>query len=301
MKRQRIFITGAAGYIGRHFIQASQTKDSQLRAFSRQACPGWLPPNIEWVQGDISDTAQMAAAIHGCDAILHLASLSILTAAQDPELDYRVSVFGTGRLLAKAREAQVKSFVFTSSAQVYGPQSRLPLREDMECRPQTVYGQHKLMAEEIALDEANQGVSVLGLFNVYGGEWGGVDRATAEASFARRLASGKAPVLHGHPGEGRDFIHMDDVVRAIWSALEREGKNDRINVGSGRLTTLQQLAEVMIGISGLPLASEMQPGVGQPLLLQADTKKASSMLQFTPSVPLEEGLRGLIEHAESAQ
>lgn len=292
---QCVLVTGAPGYIGQHLVQSLLKDGVAVRGFSRSPRPVGRS-TIEWRQGDVRRLADVEQAVQGCDAVVHLACLPLGQSWQDPLSDFSVNALGTLNVLQAARAAGVRRVVYTSTAQVYGFVERLPLAEADPVQPASPYAASKLCGEILCTTFARcYGLDtiVLRLFNVYGTPVDGSERPTVEAIFLRRVAQGLAPVIRGHPEEGRDFIHVNDVVRAIRLALDTGGKV--VNVGSGVMTTLLELARLVVDISGVQVNPVIEKTDVRPMRLQADGRQARRMLGFQAEIPLSEGLSQLLE------
>jgi UDP-glucose 4-epimerase len=132
------------------------------------------------------------------------------------------------------------------------------------------------------------------LFNVYGTPVDGSERPTVEAIFVRRVAQGLPPIVKGNPEKGRDFIHVSDVVRAIRLALDMEWTGEVINVGTGVMTTLLELARLIIAISGAKISPVVERTDVRPMRIQADVRKARQVLGFQTEISLLEGLSQML-------
>jgi len=250
----RILVTGASGYIGCHLIAELLREDYAVRALVHKSRA--IPMGgIESVKGDVCHLAELDQAVRGCNKVVHLACLSMNQSWNDPESDFNVNALGTFNMLKAAQGAGIKQFVYTSTAQVYGPRQNLPISEDDFIRPNSPYAASKLCGEVLCTTFARCygfGTTVLRLFNVYGAPIDGHDRGTVESIFLERVSKGLAPIIKSLPEEGRDYIHIRDVVRAIRLALQAEAKGEIINIGTGTMTTLLRLAQLISLISYSP-------------------------------------------------
>ena len=295
---ERLLVTGASGYIGQHLVGALLGAGVAVRGFAGRPQPAHLAGS-EWVQGDIREYADVLPAVRGCTAVLHLACLPMAASRTDPHGALAVNVTGTLQILEAARAVGVGQVVYTSTAQVYGSGADLPLCEEAPLRPGEPYAASKLCGEVLCTTFARcyrLPVTVLRLFNVYGAALDGQPRTTVEAIFARRVAGGQPPVIKNGPGEGRDFVHVADVVRALQLAAAGRGAGEVINVGSGVLTTLADLAALVVRLAGSDRAPVVDGAgaAGPQMQLQADTTKAARLLGFQARVPLAAGLQELI-------
>lgn len=300
---QSVLVTGASGYIGQHLVRSLLKDGVAVRGFSRGPKPVGLSA-VEWCQGDVRRLANVKRAVKDCDAVVHLACLPLGRSWQDPLSDFQVNAESTLNVLHATRAADVRQVVYASTAQVYGFVDHLPVAEDAPTQPVLPYAASKLCGEVLCTTFARcygLGAVVLRLFNVYGTPVDRSERGTVEAVFVRRVSQGLPPVIKGSPDEGRDFIHVSDVVRAIWLALDVEMKGEVINVGTGIMTTLLELARLVIEISGAKVNPVMKKTDARPMQIQADTRKARQMLGFEAEIPLSEGISQMLELERSHQ
>jgi len=300
---QRVLVTGASGYIGQHLVQSLLKDDIAVRGFSRGPRPVGLS-SIEWRQGDVRRLADVEQAVRGCNAVVHLACLPLGQSWQDPLNGFHVNALGTLNVLHAAKAAGVRQVVYTSTAQVYGVVDHLPVTEKVPTQPVSPYAASKLCGEVLCTTFTccyGLGTVVLRLFNVYGTPVDGSERPTVETVFVRRVAQGLPPVIKGDPEEGRDFIHVSDVVRAILLALDMGVTGEIINGGSGVMTTLLELARLVIEISGAQMNPVVEKTDARPMRLQADVRKARRVLGFEAEISLSEGLSQMLELERSHQ
>ncbi len=300
---QRVLVTGASGYIGQHLVESLLKDDAAVRGFSRGPRPVGLSA-VEWQQGDVRRLADVQQAVQGCDAVVHLACLPLSQSLQDPLSDFHVNALGTFNVLYAARIAGLRQVVYTSTAQVYGFVEHLPVAEEDLTQPASPYAASKLCGEVLCTTFARcygLGTVVLRLFNVYGTSVDGSERPTVEAVFVRRVAQGLPPVIKGDPEEGRDFIHVSDVVRAIRLALDIGVTGELINVGSGVMTTLLELARLVIAISGAQVSPAVERTDVRPMRIQGDVRRARQVLGFQVEISLFAGLSHMLEQVRSHQ
>ncbi len=300
---QHVLVTGASGYIGQHLIESLLKDNVAVQGFSRGPRPVGLSA-IEWQRGDVRRLADLQQAVQDCDAVVHLACLPLGQSLQDPLNDFHVNALGTFNVLYAARAAAIRQVVYTSTAQVYGYPEHLPVEEEDVTQPASPYAASKLCGEVLCTTFARcygLGTIILRLFNVYGAPVDGSERATVEAVFMRRVAQGLPPVIKGDPEEGRDFIHVSDVVRAIRLALDIKRAGKIINVGTGVMTTLLELARLVIAISGAEVSPVVKRTDVRPMRIQADVRRARQVLGFQAEISLFAGLSQMLEQVRSHQ
>jgi len=301
---RRALVTGGAGFIGSHLVERllrdgwEVTTLDDLSSGDLANLPRHSGERIRIVTGNVTDPRAAADACQGKDVVFHLAAVSSIQAAEDhPGLMKDVNVGGTRNVLERSAEARVGSFVFASSAAIYG---RLPppLKESQVPSPISKYGRSKALAEEICFrmaKEENPRVTVLRFFNVYGERSVGGEYAGVISKFAAAILKGEQPVIYGTGRQSRDFVYIDDVVDALVRAGTSIAPRERVyNVGTGKATTILQLMRLearLLGRRTQPKAQHKPPREGDIDQSFADITSVSTDLGYSPSVPFREGLR----------
>jgi nucleoside-diphosphate-sugar epimerase len=243
----RIAVTGGAGFIGGHLVAALLQDGYAVSVLdtgrSRTEPPAALVAATV-VRGDIRDAERCRAAFAGCDAVVHLAAQStVMGSEQDPEACFATNVLGSWCVMEAARAAGARHVVFASSREVYGEPASLPVAEDAPLRARNAYGASKIAGEALltARADAQLGVSILRLANVIGAG----DRGRVVPRWIDAARAGEPLVLYG--GEQQmDFVPVDTVVTAFQRTLGRGPLDGPVNVGSGRTTTLHELARRIV-------------------------------------------------------
>ena len=258
--------------------------------------------NFCLVEGDVRNEADVKSALEGVDAVFHLAAnVSVDLSVKNPLLVNEVNVGGTLNVLRESVRADVKRFVYASSCAVYGEPAHLPINEDHPTKPTSPYGVSKLAAEhycKVFYEVYGLETICLRFFNVYGPrQSSGGPYSAVISQFIEQLKRGKPPVIFGDGTQTRDFVHVDDVVDATLRALNRkECVGNVINVGSGKETSVKELADVLIRLFGVrdikPKCSAPRTGdIGRSC---ADLSKAERMLGYKPKTSLKKGLSILL-------
>jgi len=245
----RVLVLGGGGFIGSHVVTAAAKCGYSVRVFDRQASAlGELPPSVEVVVGDWYDHSALAAALVGCDTVIHLISCSVPADAFPLSQEVTSNVLPTLGLLEAVAEANVRNVVFASSGgTVYGNGSVGPLTEEAALSPQCPYGVGKVLVEQcLRFFAAKTGtaVTVLRPSNPYGPGQSPLGRQGAIPIFMRKIAVGEEIALFGNPS--RDFLYVEDLAEAFVLAIRGHHEGFRIlNVGSGRTTELQQVVRLI--------------------------------------------------------
>ena len=293
----RLAVTGGAGFIGsylaKEIIRQNYTPiiiDSLLRGKLENLNP---IKNYEFHKIDIRDYQKLRDALKNVDGIFHEAALTDVQESftkQDEYVD--VNVRGTENVFKIAKEFGIK-VVYASSSSVYGNPEKIPITEYSRRNPINPYGNTKLEDEFLAEKYAGEGVSIIGLryFNVYGrGQTGSY--AGVITKFINQLKEKKPPMIFGNGTQVRDFIFVEDVARANISAMRSNVKGGFFNIGTGVTTSIRQLAEQIVILSGLELKPQYEkPLEGDVSASQADTTSSKKFLDWEYTVQLNDGLK----------
>ena len=324
-----ILVTGAAGSIGHHVIRSLSQRECKVIVIDNlsNANSGFLNQvktalqtshmsrsNFVRLNGIGNNVSIYIEDIRNKEAVVdifkredigtcvHLAAKEgVLESVRNPGDTIDVNIKGTFNILEACSLANVENFIFASSSAVYGQSKTVPISEDHILNPMSPYGAGKIAGEALVSSFKNTGkiknAISLRIFNVFGE---GV-RLTNEGvirKFAGRLSANLPPIIFGDGSQIRDFISVDSVVRAILAAVDhmRTASSDvlAINVGTGKATTIIELAGMMIrtfGLSCQPSFSEPRPG--DIRYSSSNTDRMRSVLGFVPDDELELYLRSL--------
>lgn len=299
MKTQvRAVVVGGAGFIGGHLTDALIKE-----GWSVDVIDNLVAGKKENVHSDarlhvvdIRNYDDIFPIINAADYVFHLAALPRVQFSIDEPLEaHSVNATGMLNVLLAAKNGGVGRFVYSASSSAYGNQETLPLREDFCPSPVSPYGLQKYLGEEYARIFAEvYGLSTVSLryFNVYG------PRLDPEGPYAlvigrflKQKKEGVPLTITGDGEQTRDFTHISDVVRANILAAQSNnvGKGEAINIGNGRNVSMNKLAELIGG------RIEYIPARKEPRHTLADHSRAKELLNWEPTVTLEDGLLELKE------
>ena len=289
----RFVVTGGAGFIGNNIVRQLLKQNHTpivIDNLYRGKIERISSPDIEFHKVDIRDYNQLRNILKNSDGIFHEAALTDVQESFTKQQEYiDVNVKGTENVFKIANEFNLK-VVYASSSSIYGNPKKIPIKENSERVPINPYGKTKLDDEFLAEKYSN--VSIIGLryFNVYGkGQTGSY--AGVITKFITRLKEKKSPIIFGSGIQLRDFIFVEDIALANISAMQSNVKNGFYNIGTGIATSIQQLAKIMIDLSGLKLEIQYEKALdGDVESSQADTSLTESMLKWKYSVELKDGL-----------
>lgn len=295
---RQVLVTGGAGFIGSN-ITAALSTDNQVRVLDdlSSGSEANVPESAELVVGDVRDDDALQEAMTDVDVVFHEAAVvSVERSIEDPLETTRTNVEATVRLLEHARRADAR-VVFASSAAVYGPPESVPIDEDHPTRPMSPYGVSKLTADHyVRLYASLYDLPTVALryFNAYGPGQPGGPYSGVITTFVDRARTGEPITVHGDGQQTRDFIHVDDVVRANLRAATTDAVGEVFNVGTGNSVTIATLAEQIREFAGSdsPIRTT-DPRPGDIRQSCADPSAGRQSLDFEAEVSLDDGLSTL--------
>jgi nucleoside-diphosphate-sugar epimerase len=293
-------VVGGAGFIGSNLVDLLVKEGHEVLVVDNLAT-GYrrnLNPEAPLVEIDVAvDSERLTEALRGSEVVFHTVALPrIARSIEDPLGTHETNVTGTLRVLKASVDAGVRRVVYSSSSSVYGDQPVMPLTEDMPPNPLNPYACQKYMGELYTRNfHPTYGIETVALryFNVYG------PRQVTEGAyclvigiFMDQRKRGEPLTIHGDGQQTRDFTWVGDVARAnvLAGVSPNVGKAEVFNIGSGRETTINRIAELIGG------PSVHVPGRGfDERFKRAGIQRAYDLLGWQPKVHIEEGIRRLME------
>ena len=258
-------------------------------------------PVVQLVVGDILDEQVVAQALQGVDTVVHLAAnTGVGPSVEDPRSDCLTNVIGTFNLLEAARSAQVKRLVFASSGAPVG-EVNPPIHEELAPHPVSPYGASKLAGEGYCSAYYRTfGLEAVALRfgNVYGP--GSTHKGSVVAKFIRQALAGETLEIYGDGTQTRDFVYVDDLIKAIWQAATVPGVGGEVfQIATNRETTLHELTELLVeelGNAGVKDVSVRHASsrLGDVQRNFSDTTKALNVLDWQANTSLKNGVRNTI-------
>lgn len=307
---KKVVVVGGAGLIGSHTVDALLKEDIKELVIYDNFVRG-THGNIEQalkdprarvfeIGGDIGQTDILEEAFKGADGVFHFAALWLLQCHEFPRSAFETNVKGTFNVLDACVNQGVKRLVYSSSASVYGDAVREPMDEEHPFNNTNFYGATKIAGEAMARAYCHRyKLPFVGLryMNVYGSrqDYHGAYIAVI-MKMLDNLDKGIAPKIYGDGSQAYDFVYVTDCAKANVCAMKSDTSDQFYNVGTGIRTTIKELAELILKVTGSDLDVQYEPGgmtfvknrIGCP-------KKAAAEIGYTHSVELEEGLKHLIE------
>ncbi len=305
---KQFLVTGGAGFIGSHIAEALVRRGDAVRILDnlstgRRSNLDDFVDRVEFVEGDITDAAVVAQAMEGVDCVFHQAALASVPRSVERPMDTNFAcVTGTLNVLDQARRAGVRRVVYAASSSAYGDQPFSSKRETDIPSPLSPYAVAKLAGEYYChAFYRTYGLETVCIryFNVFGPRQDPNSPYSAVIPlFITALLQGKSPVIYGDGQQSRDFTYVANVVHGNLLASEAEGVAGRtINVANGRSTSLLRLLELLQQFLGTEVAPDFKPARrGDVRNSLADISLAERLLEYSPPVEFEEGLRRSVDY-----
>ena len=305
MKPRRALVTGGAGFIGSHIVDALMQRGAEVCVIDDMSTGDvsnvgkhMEDPNFTLIEADIRRINKTKGIPEGLDSVFHEAAIaSVPKSVDDPMLVHDVNVNGTLQVMDFCLKRKVKRFVFASSAAVYGAVTRPPAKEEDRCTPGSPYGASKLAVEDyMHAYHSTYGLETVALryFNAYGPRQRmNDDYSGVIPLFARQLLKGDRPTVFGDGLQTRDFVNVADIANANVLAMEAESAPGKVfNIASGKQITILGLLDALCVAAG---RGKVTPSFaperrGDLRVGAASISRAEEVLGYSPKVSLEDGL-----------
>lgn len=301
----KYLVTGGVGFIGSHIVEELLNRGDEAIVIDDLSSGNRdnIPASVKFIEGDICDKTKLSKAMEGVDGIFHMAAIASVQKSIGEWLEtHRTNLTGTIQIFDLAKKQKIP-VVFASSAAIYGDNQNLPLDENEKAHPLSAYGADKYGCELHGFVASHvHKVPNVGcrFFNVYGPRQDPSSPYSGVISiFASQIGANQPITVFGDGKQTRDFIHVKDVVRALFASMEklRDGSisHDVFNVCTGRSTDLMQLAKVLMDITGNqinvkkdpPREGDIQKSLGNP-------SKMNRILGVSADILLKNGLKTLL-------
>ena len=310
IKDSVILVTGGAGFIGSYVIEELiplQPKkviiiDNLIRGSFANMRNFIKNPLIEFHEGDMRDLELLESCIAGTDYIFHMAALRINSCAANPREGFEVMLKSTFEVASLSVKYKVKKVIYSSSASVYGLAQHFPTPEtDNPYNNQTFYGAAKMWGEQLFRSfKFMYGLDYVALryFNAYGPRMDTDGKYTeVMIKWLDCIRDGKNPLIYGDGSTTMDFVYVKDIAKSNIAALQAEVSDEAFNIGNCEETSLKELLDVLLKVnrSGLKPEYREENSINPVSRRLADISKAKELLQFTPTISLEKGMKELSE------
>ena len=303
----KILVTGGAGFIGSHLCDAFAADNHEVAALDNLSGGENLTPQTQLFEVDVRDADAVTRALREFrpDTVVHCAAqLDVRASVIDPAYDASINVVGGLNVLTAAQSAGATRFIFASTGgAIYGEPDQMPVPESAPKKPESPYGLSKATFEnylELTRRRGEIVPVVLRYSNVYGPRQGVGGEAGVVAVFAKKLLKGEKCTIFGDGTSARDYVYVGDIVAANRAALTR-GDGEQINIGTGQLTTIE---EVFAAVQGAVAANSSHGAQSAPdyVPLRAgevdkiclDASRAREVLGWAPQVQFADGVRAAV-------
>lgn len=301
-KKDKIVVTGGAGFIGSHVVKLFCDKGYKVTVIDDLSL-GYkelLDKRAEFLKGRIQDDKITDSALKDAKIVIHLAADSIIKFSFiDPIEHFKNNILGGIKLLEAMRRNNVRKMIFSSSAAVYGDQNKIPIKEEVQKNPRSPYGASKLAFESI-LQSYYYGYGIESVSLRYFCAYGPNDKQNpptrAVPVWSVAILKNKQVPLFWHGNQIRDYVYVGDVASAHYKARNLSGINF-INIGSGKGIRMKDFLKEMEKIANKKaIIKHKGERIGDPPYLVADIQKAKKILNWEPKISLSTGLKHAISY-----
>lgn len=303
-----IAVIGGAGFIGSHIVDQLLDEpvervivvDNFVRGTRGNLERAVQDPRVEVRERSILDLPFLERVMEESDFAFHLAALWLHECVHHPRDAVNVNALGTFNVIEAAQQAKIGKVVYSSSASVYGDALSIPMTEEHPFNNRTLYGATKIAGEQFFRSFNEQhGLDYVGLryMNVYGPR---MDYKGTYVSVIMKvldkIEAGEPPAIFGDGSQAYDFVHVDDVARANVLALKSDASDVFLNVGMGVQTTINELVERLLALTGSDVQPEYLPQEQMFVTNRiGSTELAEQLIGFRGAIELDEGLASVIE------
>jgi UDP-glucose 4-epimerase len=310
IRGKKLVVIGGAGLIGSHTVDLLLQQDvggivvydNFVRGTHENLAAALRDPRVRIFEagGDITQTDILGTAVDGADGVFHFAALWLLQCHEFPRAAFDVNVRGAFNVMEACIAAKVKRLVYSSSASVYGDAVEEPMTEDHPFNNKNFYGATKICGEAmLRAFHHRYGLNYVGLryMNVYGPRQ---DYCGAYIAVIMKMLDaidrGEGPTILGDGSEAFDFVAVEDCAKANLCAMKADAVDRFYNVGTGKRTSLKEIAEKLLALTGSNQPIEYAPRSQATLVRNriGSPKRAAAEIAFEAGIPLDDGLRRLI-------
>jgi UDP-glucose 4-epimerase len=298
MNSKKILVTGGAGFIGRHLVNRLVNLNHQVTVIDDLSVSHQktIPSQVKFIKAQIQDPKlnHLIKTIKP-EVIFHLAAENSVLSSIDKTLTS--NVIGTYNLLNAAKNSQVKHFIFTSSAAVYGNVNTFPISESHPLKPISAYGISKLTSElHLKLFQDYLKTTTFRFSNVYGPGQNSSNEGGVVAIFINQLLNNQKPFIYGDGSQTRDLIYVADVVDALTLALDKP-TNSTLNIGSNTETSIIKLFNLIANLLNVEADFSQKPSRTMEIEKSLFSYMlAQKTLGWRPHTSLETGLLETINY-----
>ena len=287
----KIAVFGASGFVGRNIVEALREANMEIVASDIR---GIEIEGIDFVKADLLDYDAISRVVKGSDIIIHLAASPLPVSLEKPKTNARINIEGTLNILDAALEHDVDKILFSSASSLVGEVKYTPVDEEHPCNPKTPYAVAKYACEHyLRVYHELYGLNYLifRFFNIYG-PWQFPESGALVPMVYKKLTADGSFTVFGEGLQTRDFVYVGDISEFYVKAIKKDVKNELVNLGMGKGTTIKEIVEIAGKILGItPQIDYRAPRPGEIDNFVADTKKLKNLFGSVPETDVEIGFK----------
>ncbi len=304
MIKKNIFVTGGSGFIGSALIKNLINSGYKVNCLDLKRPDYPSSKNFKFFKGNINDKKLVKKAISNCKVIIHLAaSLGVQHTDRNIIECLDLNIYGTRILLEIAQEIKVDKFIFVSSSEVYGEQTKFPINENSELKNKSIYATSKIVAEQYVrgfYQKFKLKFNIVRFFNVYGP---GQKENFVMSKFKKQVTSNKPLTVFGNGNQIRSFCNVSDATEGLIQVLEKGKKNETYNIGNNNEPiSIYDLAQRFVKMSNtniktkkIPYEKSDRSKDREIFKRYPDLKRVFKDTKYRPKKDLNEGIKELID------
>lgn len=293
----KILVTGGYGFIGSHVVEKFHDEGHEIVIIDNLSTgkkENINTPHKPYIVNVASRECEDIFEKEKFDIVVHLAAqVDVRTSIEDPFLDTESNILGLVNMLNLSKKYGVSKLIFASSAAVYGDHNALPLREDVVCSPINPYGINKLLGEYYCMQWSrlyDLDTLIFRFSNVYGPRQNEVGESGVITTFIQKALNQKQITVYGDGTQTRDFIFVDDLTEAIFRGCQ-SGLSGTYNLSTNTETSVNQIIELLKSKMSIQNIHNSDWRAGDIRRSRLDNSKLVQKLNWTPTYPIEKGLR----------
>lgn len=301
---KKILITGGSGFIGTELISQLLREKFIIHCLDINKPKIKKNKKLKFYKGNLFDRKIIQRAMSGCEIVIHLAAyLGVENTDKNVSKCLDENIYGTKLVIDIAKKYKVKSFIFSSSSEVYGDQSKFPIKENAELKNKSVYGSSKIIAEHYVRDsfnKINQSHIIVRFFNVYGLNQ---KENFVIKKFIKKIKNNKSLTVYGKGNQVRSFCYVSDSVNALIKLIKLNVKNQTFNIGNPcEPISMKKLASKIIKISKKKIKikhvsfDKSDRSKDREIFKRIPCiNKIKSKINYVPKVSLAEGIKKILQ------
>lgn len=303
MTKKKIFITGGAGFIGTSLIKNLIDSGYKINCLDLQKPKHPISKNLKFFKGSINDKKLVKKAISNCKIVIHLAaSLGVQHTDKNIIECLDLNIYGTRILLETAKKTKVDKFIFVSSSEVYGEQTKFPINENSELKNKSIYATSKIVAEQYVrgfYQKYKLKFNIIRFFNVYGPRQ---KDNFVMSKFKKQVKNNQSLTVFGNGKQIRSFCNVSDATEGLIQVLEKGKNNETYNIGNNNepisvydlANKFVQISNKNLKIKKIPYSKSDRTKTREIFKRYPSLNKVFKHTKYRPKKDLQEGIKELI-------